>query len=260
MVDYTFSVSSFEYFLVILVRVSAFMFVAPFFSQSGIVPARVKAGLSFFVALLLYTALPQAQLEYSTEIGFSIIVLKEGITGVLIGFAANICNSIVLFTGRMIDMEIGLSMANVFDPMTNSQVSVTGNLYNYLVLLLLLVSDMDIFLLQAVKDSYEVIPVGQTLFDSEQFYEALTTFMTDYMVIGFRIFLPVFICIMMLNVILGIMAKVSPQMNMFAVGIQLKVMVGLAVLFVTVPLLPNISDFIFTEVKKMMTLFMEGLY
>jgi flagellar biosynthetic protein FliR len=84
--------------------------------------------------------------------------------------------------------------------------------------------------------------------------------MTDYMVIGFRIFLPVFICIMMLNVILGIMAKVSPQMNMFAVGIQLKVMVGLAVLFVTVPLLPNISDFIFTEVKKMMTLFMEGLY
>jgi flagellar biosynthetic protein FliR len=253
-------VSSFEYFLVILVRISAFVFVAPYFSQSGIMPTRVKAGLSFFVALLLYTTLPQAQLDYSTEIGFSIIVLKEGITGLLIGFAANICNSIILFTGRMIDMEIGLSMANVFDPMTNSQVSVTGNLYNYLVLLLLLVSDMHLFLFQAITDSFEVIPVGQTLFDTDQLYEALTTFMSDYMVIGFRIFLPVFICIMMLNVILGIMAKVSPQMNMFAVGIQLKVMVGLGVLFLTIPLLPSVSSFILTEVKKMMVLFMEAMY
>jgi flagellar biosynthetic protein FliR len=259
MVSYSFDIQTVEYFLLILTRISCFVFVAPFYGMEN-TPNRVKAGLSALIAVLLFYMVPIDSVSYSSEVGYVVLVFKEGITGLLIGFAANICNSIVLFTGRMIDMEIGLSMANVFDPMTNSQVSITGNLYNYLVLMLLLVSDMDIFLLQAVTDTYEVIPVGQTLFDADGIYDALTTFMTDYMVIGFRIFLPVFICIMMLNVILGIMAKVAPQMNMFAVGIQLKVIVGLGVLFLIIPLLPSISGFIFTEVKKMMTLFLEALY
>ena len=72
--------------------------------------------------------------------------------------------------------------------------------------------------------------------------------------------LPVFACIMILNCILGIMAKVSPQINMFAVGMQLKVLVGLGVLLLTVTLLPSIANFIFTEMRKMMVLFVEGMY
>ena len=84
--------------------------------------------------------------------------------------------------------------------------------------------------------------------------------MTDMFVIAFRIVLPVFACIMILNCILGIMAKVAPQMNMFAVGMQMKVMVGLTVLFITVTLLPGIADFIFTEMKRMIVSMIEGMY
>lgn len=65
-------------------------------------------------------------------------------------------------------------------------------------------------------------------------YDTVMGFMVNYFVIGFRIVLPVFASILLLNCILGIMAKVAPQMNMFAVGMQLKVMVGLFVMFVTV--------------------------
>ena len=65
---------------------------------------------------------------------------------------------------------------------------------------------------------------------------------------------------MILNAILGIMAKVAPQMNMFAVGIQLKLLVGLAVLFITIFLLPDIANFIFKEMKTMMVSFIEGMY
>ena len=78
--------------------------------------------------------------------------------------------------------------------------------------------------------------------------------------IGFRIFLPIFACMMILNCILGILAKVAPQMNMFAVGMQMKILIGLGVLFLTVSLLPGIASFIFTEMKKMMVLFIEGMY
>ena len=64
---------------------------------------------------------------------------------------------------------------------------------------------------------------------------------------------------MILNCILGILAKVAPQMNMFAVGMQLKVMVGLAVIFLTVTLLPDIANFIFIEMKTMIVSFVEGM-
>ena len=84
--------------------------------------------------------------------------------------------------------------------------------------------------------------------------------MGDLFVIGFRIFLPFFACIMILNCVLGIMAKVAPQMNMFSVGIQLKILAGLIVMFLTIFLLPSIANFIFREIKTMVVMVIEGMY
>ena len=178
----------------------------------------------------------------------------------LIGLAANVCNSIILFAGNIIDMDIGLSMATEFDPINNAQVTLTGNLYNYFILILLVVTVMHHYILRAFVDAFTVIPVNGQVFDWEHLMRSMTTYMGDMFVIAFRIILPVFACIMILNCILGIMAKVSPQMNMFAVGMQMKIMVGFVVLFLTVSLLPSVANFIFTEMKKLMVLFIEGMY
>ena len=89
---------------------------------------------------------------------------------------------------------------------------------------------------------------------------AIIKFMTDLFVIAFRIFLPYFACIMVLNCILGIMAKVAPQMNMFSVGIQLKLLTGLVVMFLTLFMMPNIADFLFREIKTMVVMVIEGMY
>lgn len=259
MLEYTFDISTFEYFLLILVRISCFVFVAPFFGAKD-VPGRVKVGLSVFVAILVFYAVPAEHTPYESEIGYAVLVLKEGITGLLIGYAAYICNSIVLYAGTIIDMDIGLSMAMVFDPSTGSQVSITGNLYNYFVLLLLVVSNMHQFILRALIDSFSLIPLGGAQFEMDSLLSAMVQYCTDLFIIAFRIVLPVFACIMILNAILGIMAKVAPQMNMFAVGIQLKLLVGLAVLFITTFLLPDIANFIFNEMKTMIVMFIEGMY
>ena len=259
MLEYTFDISTFEYFLLILVRISCFVFVAPFFGAKD-VPGRVKVGLSVFVAILVFYAVPVEHTPYESEIGYAVLVLKEGITGLLIGYAAYICNSIILYAGTIIDMDIGLSMAMVFDPSTGSQVSITGNLYNYFVLLLLVVSNMHQFILRALIDSFSLIPLGGAQFEMDSLLSAMVHYCTDLFIIAFRIVLPVFACIMILNAILGIMAKVAPQMNMFAVGIQLKLLVGLAVLFITTFLLPDIANFIFNEMKTMIVMFIEGMY
>lgn len=260
MVNYEFSLYTFEYFLMILVRVASFVSVAPFFGMNN-TPNRVKIGLSVFTSIIIYEVLmPKSPLEYSGVIEFAIIVLKEGITGLLIGFAANICNSIVLLSGKIIDMEIGLSMMNVFDPTSKGQVAITGMFYNYLIMLLLIITNMHHYILRALIDSYQVIPVNGTVFHWDSLLESMTMYMTDLMIIGFRIVLPIFATSMILNCILGIMAKVAPQMNMFAVGIQLKLLLGLTILFVTIVLLPNISNFIFTEMKKVIVSVIEGMY
>lgn len=259
MVNLSFSLVTFEYFLMILVRVASFVAIAPFFGMSN-TPNRVKVGFSVMVALLLYQILPKSTLDYEGVFGFAVIIVKEGITGLLIGFAANICNSIILLAGNMIDMQIGLSMAMEYDPMTKAQVNVTGQLYNYFILLLLIVTDMHHYILRAVVDSFELIPIGKQVFDWEHLFTAFLTYVGDMFVIAFRIILPIFIVMMILNSILGIMAKVAPQMNMFAVGMQLKILVGFVVLFLTIRLLPNISNFIFTEMKKLIVSFIEGMY
>ena len=83
--------------------------------------------------------------------------------------------------------------------------------------------------------------------------------MSDYIVIGFRICLPIFCVILLLNCVLGILAKVAPQMNMFAVGIQMKVLTGLSIMFLTVRMLPGAADFIFREMKELINVFVGGM-
>ena len=260
MINWEFSLYTFEYFLMILVRIASFVFVAPFFGMNN-TPRTVKAGFSVFVALLVYqTVLPKETLEYAGVFEFATIVIKEGITGLLIGFAANICNSIVLLSGKIIDMDIGFAMAQVFDPINNTISGITGNIYNYFIMMLLIITNMHHFILRAIIDTYEIIPINGAVFEWNHLLVSMTTFVSDLMVIGFRIVLPIFACIMILNCILGILAKVAPQLNMFSVGMQLKVLVGLVVIFLTIGLLPHISNFIFMEMKKMMVLFVEGMY
>ena len=121
MIDYTFSIAELEYFLVVMVRITGFVFIVPFFNM-GNTPKRFRVALSIFLAYLVYqTSLPHEVLAYGTVLEYAIIIMKEAVTGILIGFSAYICNTIVLFAGRLVDMEVGLSMANAIDPTTKEQ-------------------------------------------------------------------------------------------------------------------------------------------
>ncbi len=259
MVRYGFSAYDLEYFLLILVRVSCFVFVAPFFSMKN-TPANVRVGISFFTSLLLYQALtPARAVAYSTVTEYAVIVMKEAVVGLLIGFAASICTTIVNFAGSIADMETGLSMVTLMDPTTRESTSITGALYQYILMLLMIATGMYRYLFGALADTFELIPINGAVFHSDLLMTSMITFLGDYVIIGFRIVLPIFCSILLLNAVLGVLAKVSPQMNMFAVGIQLKILVGLSVLFFTAGILPGIADFIFEEMKRMIVSFMGGM-
>jgi flagellar biosynthetic protein FliR len=116
------------------------------------------------------------------------------------------------------------------------------------------------YILSALVDSFTLVPINGVVINPDKMLVVLLDFLKDYIVIGFRICLPIFIITFITNVILGVLAKVSPQMNMFSVGIQLKILAGFAVLFLTIFLLPDIADFIFKEMKTMIVTFVKGMY
>lgn len=244
-----FTIENFEFFLLILVRISGFIFAAPFFGLSN-VPRRVKAGLSVFIAIVLFESMEKTPLEYTGVIGYAGIAITELMIGVIMGFMMNCCVYILSFSGQIIDMEIGFAMVNVMNPMANMTTTVTGNLYTYFVMLLLLASDLYRYILKAMLDAFTFIPVGQAVFRIS-IYNVMVTFIKDYFIIGFRIVLPVFAATLVVNVVLGVLAKVAPQMNMFVIGMQLKVFVGLVLLTLAARYMPTVADMIYEEMKVM---------
>ena len=258
MIDITFTYADLEYFLLVLVRITCFVYAAPFLSMSN-TPRMIRIGFSIFLSYLVFTGVERNEVVYSTLLGYAVIVMKEALTGFLIGWGAQICSTVTSLAGSIADMEIGISMVSLMDPATRQQATFTGVFYQYIFTLFLMITGMYQYLLLALIDSFTLIPVNGAVFKTEALLESVTTFMGNYLVMGFRIILPIFCTMILLNSILGILAKVSPQLNMFAVGIQLKVLIGLGILFLTVRMLPSAADYVFEGMKGMIVSFVEGM-
>lgn len=247
----TFTVENLEFFLAIAMRIAGFVFIAPFFSHSSM-PQRAKLLLSMSVALVAYFVVPQeAPLEYNGVIGYAGLIISEAIAGMILGLFTNLAMFILSFAGQMADMEIGLSMVTQFDPTNNIQVTITSNFLTYAVLLTMVATNLHLYILRAIIDSFVLIPVGQAKF-SALFYEGYLKFLLDYMVLAFRIILPVFAALLVVNAILAVLAKAAPQMNMFVIGFQLKIFVGFAVLTIMMLFLPSISELIFEQMMELL--------
>lgn len=258
MATFTFSLNGFEHFLLVLARITSFMFVAPFFSQQGF-PARTKVGMACVISLLLVNSFDLQEAVYSTAIGFGVLVAKEVITGLMLGYVVNACQYIITYAGNLIDMDMGLSMASMFDPALNTNVTITGNIYYYGMLMLFLVSDVHSYFLKALIDTYELMPLGGQIFRWDFLLTGMISYITNFFILAFRIFLPIFATMLVVNIVLGIMAKVAPQMHIFSVGMQIKVITGLVVLFFMLILFPGVVEIIVNQMRINFANFAAGI-
>lgn len=252
MVEQSFSIYHLEYFLVIFVRVVGAMAFAPIFGNQN-VTRRPRMLIAVAFSFAVFTAYPYVPLGYTTFWGYSLILLKELLVGLTMGFMSNITLTIMQMAGMFIDRELGFSMVSNFDQTFNTETTITAQFYNMLLLVIMLCSNMHYFILSAVSDSFELIPIGNAVVNTDALYGTMIQYMVDYFVIAVRISLPVQISIMLLNVVLGVLAKTAPQMNMFVIGIQLKIFVGFSVVIVTLGFLPNVTDFLYREMQDIVT-------
>ena len=250
MLSTSFSIYHLEFVLLIFVRIAGMMSVAPIYGTRG-VPRRVRLGFALCIAILVAESIPYEPLNYTTLMGYSVLVIKEAVVGLTIGLVSSLCYGVTNLSGMFIDREIGLTMVTSFDPTANSNATISAELYNYSVLLIMLCTNMHYFIIRAVCDSFQVVPVGQSIWNGDALYVVFLSFIKQYFIIGFRIALPIFISITLCNVVLGVLAKTAPQMNMFSVGIELKLMLGLTVMIVTIYFLPGITEFVYNMTKDM---------
>lgn len=243
--------------MLVLVRVACFISIAPVFGHNSL-NTRMKISIAFFVSLILYQVVDVSLPVYSDVLGYSTLVVEEALVGLLLGFVAGLSMKALAIAGEFIDREIGFSMATTFDP-NQGMVTITGELYDKIVCLVIMISNLHYYILSAAAQSFELVPVGRIVLNPDLIYTSLIQFIVQVFMIGFRIAMPVFLGATMLNVILGVLAKSSPQMNMFAIGMQLKVFVGLFLLAVCIMFVPNIANYIMERMRDMIQTILGGL-
>lgn len=260
MVNLTFNYDTLIFFLLIFVRVTGFVAVAPIIGGTNTgVTNIVKIGFSFMLTLLLLPVVPITELQYNSVAGYAVIIFKEVFVGIVIGFAAQVCMQVTSFAGQIADMMTGLSMATTMDPTNGESVTITATLYNQVIMAMMIISGMYRYLMSAVADSYNWIPVNGAVIRDEKFLSVMIDFLKDFFVIGFRVALPVFIVTFVVNMVLGVLAKVAPQMNMFSVGIQIKILVGYFILFISSSMLGSASNFIMRTMRTLMSSFISSM-
>lgn len=216
-------------------RILAVFSSAPIFSSRS-VPVRTRVGLAFIVAVCAQAGLPPQPLIGLTDPMAFQVVLQQVVLGVAIGLAVRIVFASVELAGELIGLQMGLNFAGFFDPTTNSQTSTVGRFFGNMTMLLFVVLGGHLMLLQVVVASFETFPVGGNAFDSinRLRLHELGAVMFRY---GLWIALPMIGMLLFINIVLGIVSRIAPQMNAFAIGFPLTLSAGLLGIAFTLPML-----------------------
>ncbi len=247
-----------EAFLMVLVRIACFVAIAPVFGHKSI-NGRLRVLIAACISLTVFMAMDPEMPEYSTVFGFSFLLLKEAAVGLALGFVSSLVMAIITMAGEFIDREIGFSMAQSFDISTGAMTTISANLYDKLIYLIILITNLHYYILKAVVRSFEVVPLGSFKLNIAVMYTQVIGFVVEFFVIGFRIAMPIFIAATILNIILGVMTKSSPQMNMFAIGIQLKIILGMLAMAIMIIFVPNITTYLMEKMDSMLTSVLGGM-
>ncbi len=249
--------------LVIFIRMLGFVTILPVFTGRYI-PVSVKVGLTFILSSSIFTNqianINLIQMPVDNVILYFLLLLKEFLVGYTLGFTVLLFMSIVYFAGQLIDYQIGFSMLNVFDPSTNMQVPITGNIMFFIMMMFFIQTGGLHYILLSFLESYSIIPISTAnLISNPALPYLLLNTISDFFVLGLRISMPIVGTILLINFTLGILVKAVPQMNVFVVGMPIKLLIGLVILYLTIPTYLDIYNTIFINMVELFKVILKGM-
>jgi len=225
-----FGISQIVTFILVLARVGGIFSVAPIFGNVNVAPM-VRVGIA---AALAFVFVPMAHFDAShlDFLSFTLVIVKETIVGLVLGFLAALMFAAIQMAGAFIDMQVGFGFASVVDPMSKQQNAVIGQLYSLVATLIFLAINGHHLMLRGLADSFSVLPLGTMSISTSVTAGMMQVFATIFLA-ALKIGAPVVGAVFLTDVSLGILARTVPQLNVFVIGFPAKLTVGLlAVIFV----------------------------
>jgi len=216
-----------------LVRILALLGTAPALSHRAI-PLRAKVAIGLAIALVLAPTISSPALEASLDAVFFQTLVRNILIGATLGFAIRILFTGIELAGQTIGLQVGLSFAGFFNPEAADTDNPVSNFVSLLVLLLFLAMDGHLMVLYGLRQSFEIFPIAPGG-PHELAFDAIAGLGAQIFSIALSISLPILAVMLLINVVLGVMARVSPQLNLFAVGFPITLSAGMVALLLFVP-------------------------
>ncbi len=216
-------------------RVLAVFTAAPIFSSRAF-PVRARILLALLVATAAQATLPPMpviDLNGTSALG---VVIQQVSIGLAIGFVVRLVFAAFELAGEVVGFQMGLNFAAFFDPSLNGQVSAVARFFGYMASLLFVVLNGHLMVLMAVTRSFEVFPVTPNFLEAVRSMQ-LHTLGGELFASALWIALPMLALLLFTNLALGIISRVAPQMNVYAVGFPITLAVGLVGMTATLPML-----------------------
>ncbi len=223
----------------VALRVGGLLTFSPFFGDRA-VPNRVKAGLLVVLTALLFPVTP-AQPALLGTVDWVRMALGEFLVGLLMGLSLQLVFEGMQFAGQLSGIQLGLSLATLFDPQSEADSTALSVFYNLITLLIFLQLNVHHWLLRALSKSFEYLPAG-SLMATQLMSRQLVHVAGALFVLGIQIAAPVLLATMMIDLVLGFLSKASPQLPALLLGIPVKNLTGYALLIGAISLWPGILE------------------
>lgn len=224
-------------FSMVAMRMAGLIFMNPIFGRRNI-PNNVKAAMTLAFTFLVYSTMeePELTFEFVSSFIYGFILLKEFLVGYVLGYVMELFFFVLTHAGTIIDFHLGLSMSMVFDPQTNAQIAMSGNLYQIFYTLLFFAVDGHLVVIKMLMTSGELVPYGEVAFTQGLALAVLDLF-RGCVVLAVRFAFPIIAIEFLVEMAVGIMMKAASQVNIFVINIQIKIAVGaLVLLLLTSPM------------------------
>ena len=212
----------------ILTRCTGVILLNPILGRRNI-PGIVRSGFIMALTLLVFTYQPQQIIEIRGFANYALLLIKELAVGFILGYIVQLFTYISLYAGGIIDYQMGLSMATIYDAQSNSSMPLTGTVFNTLFILIFFAADGHLALLRIFMDSSLAVPYGQIALSPDLALYVISIF-TVCTTLAIQLAFPIMAIEFFAEVGVGILMKAIPQINVFVVNIQAKILIGMIVL------------------------------
>jgi len=239
-----------------LARMLALFATAPLLSERSI-SKRVKVGLAVLITWLMVPTLPAVEVTLFSPAGFWLL-LQQMLIGIALGFTMQLAFAAVRLSGEVIGLQMGLSFATFFDPGSRLNMPVLARFLDMLAMLLFLTFNGHLWLISLLADSFHTLPInGQPL--NANAFNALVKAGGLIFLNGMMLALPLIVLLLLVNLVLGLLNRVTPQLSIFAVGFPITLTVGILTMGLMMPLVAPFCEHLFSEVFDLLAQFVSEL-